>query len=262
MSKVFCTLLVACLFTCLPTSATAQHRPIERGRLVSARNFHNPSLPAPLNGVVEVLGQFTTDTLDDPLRMPGTDPANQLLAWRANPRAEYAIELGGVSVFIGDEPQPIISVSPSRILIVPRTLTSWLVIKSRTGQVFYAPLRMVAVAPALEPTGAHPGKNIALGLYFLYEDPMPNVIGLDPIPCGTEDRPTRVLLLGSGFRNAMNVSVQFGGFSISAIDHGPFVFEGTDAVVFDLHPSMTGAGEQDVQIVADGLCSNAVRITL
>ena len=259
-------LIALCLLACLPTQGSAQRpaRPIERARLVSAQNFVNPALPAPVDGVVEITGAaFSTDTIEDPLLM-FREPQVRYSQQRAGiSEPAYSIQLGGCQVFIGDEPQPLIAVSPTRILVVPRVLTPWLVIKGHDGRIYYAPTRMTPVAPGLQVSGGYEkDKRIALGLYFTFGDDFPNIITDAVIPTGNTEEPTKIILIGSGWRNASNITILVDGEPTPCTGFGVFAFEGQDQLGFDLPAQLAGRGLVDVVVVADGMMSNAVKIRL
>ena len=110
----------------LPGVLAQQRRTDPRGRLISAAHAVRPEALPPLDGMVLLTGaQFTSETLSGLPHCPDN--------------------LGGVSVWIGDQPQPIRFVSPGAVIVVPTLLTSWLVVVAQDGRVYYAPVRMAAM---------------------------------------------------------------------------------------------------------------------
>jgi uncharacterized protein (TIGR03437 family) len=127
----------------------------------------------------------------------------------------------------------------------------------------------LAAQTALEITRSQPvvftengtGKGFALA--FNEESGLPGPFNLETIAATGLDARTRVVVYGSGFRNASKLTAQLGGQTVEVAGIGPAEdFPGLDKLVIVL-PGDTGlAGARDFSIIADGKESNRTQLII
>ena len=85
-----------------------------------------------------------------------------------------------------------------------------------------------------------------------------------PMSCLPQPIPAGALLqiLGTGFRSATNLQVIVAGTAATVVNYGAYSSTGVDQVTLVVPPSLTGAGNSSVYIVADGSVSNRTTIEI
>lgn len=232
--------------------AQAPGRPVPGTRLITARHAILPDARPALDGLLILTGAtFGTETASGLPSCPDT--------------------LAGVSVWIGDEPQPLRLVTPYAIEVAPRRLTSWLVVRAADGRIYYAPVRMARISPAIllaardggDETQGNPHLT-PLGLYQHGKGAAPAPVTYLGVPAPTADTFTRVSVQGTGWRHALpgELRATLGGHPCEIVQAGPtsLGFAGQDALTIEIPLALTARGPLDLVIEAAGQKSNVARV--
>ncbi len=115
-------------------------------------------------------------------------------------------------------------------------------------------------------TAAADGRGAVIAKAYLRGEELPawtcpNVCRTVPIPI-SPNAPTTIRLEGTGFRHAGAVSVIIDGIALPIESFGPMPSSSRDQVIVKLPATLTGRGETDVYLIADGRLSNVARINL
>jgi uncharacterized protein (TIGR03437 family) len=198
---------------------------------------------------------------------------------QVNTNPQLPLEIGGVSVTIGDSKTGLFFISPRQInFLVPEnaaTGSATLTIVNSQGTAASRAVQIVALGPSLytaDATGT--GPPAALVLY--YDSPtsfrdFTLAASCDssgrctPAPIDLRRSPLVILqLYGTGIRNRTslsNVSVNMGG-SVFTVDYaGPqFQFPGLDQVNITLPISLAGRGTISLTLIVDGIATKPVQV--
>lgn len=229
------------LFVLLGLSASAQ--------TITVSNFLHPDAPVSRESFAAIDGPNFTDTqLVEPFFPPTT--------------------LGGVTVTLDGIPQRIRSVSPTRVVILvdaPGPAVRSLELKTKTNVIHRNALQMVSYWPSVfvQSTGEDSEAFYPSGLWTT------DGITLRPltsasIPIGPSNRPTLVVIQGSGWRlNSTIVKVRLNGNSCTVVAARPSsLFAGQDELVFQIPSYLAGTGVMDLVVSVAGRESNFARINL
>lgn len=246
-------LVAQCALSFLPGAlAQYQPRPVRGTRLVTARHAILPDARPALDGLLIITGaQFADETASGLPSCPDS--------------------LLGVSVWIGDEPQPLRLVTPYAIEIAPRRLTSWLIVRAADGRIYYAPVRMARISPAILLAARDGGDEVQgnphqtpLALYQHGKGASPAPVTYLGVPAPTADTFTRVSVQGTGWRHALpgELRATLGGHPCEIVQAGPtsLGFAGQDSLTIELPLALTARGPLDLVIEAAGLKSNVARV--
>lgn len=176
--------------------------------------------------------------------------------------------LGGVTVWIGDEPQPLRYVSPGAVIVVPRRQTSWLIVRAASGSIYYAPVRMTDVAPGILIAAGDETGNLFRTPLAVWRSGRraPEPLTLAGVPASTHDAPTQIAIEGTGWRHAPPASIRatIGGEPCKVTYAGPsgFRFAGQDAITIELPLALTQRGPLDLVVEAAGQRSNTARVSV
>lgn len=187
---------------------------------------------------------------------------------RLTSEPEYAISpkdsMSGVEVTFNGTVAPILAVDFDRALIVvPR-------LKVRGGEVasisitttfttYHAFARVVPSAPAFYMQSIDP--PIPVGLYQVSAGAAPIWIDGKEIPKGSGTNATRIMLIGTGWRNGKELMVDINGVQITPLHFGPYAnFIGHDCIVFELPGNVEGA--VTVRLVSGDFTSAPVVINI
>lgn len=174
--------------------------------------------------------------------------------------------LNGVSVWVDDVPQPVRSVTPDQVVFILTRIGPQSVVRVQTqfGTVFTAPLRATGVWPGVlingDPESATGQNFIPLATWV--RGLTAGAVTNEPILIG-QTEPTRIVLLGSGWRNASQVRVRLNGVEckVSGFAAHP-LWIGTDYVTFEIPWYLAGNGPMDVTVFVGNRESNFSRIFL
>lgn len=246
-------LVAQCALSFLPGAlAQYQPRPVRGTRLVTARHAILPDARPALDGLLIITGAtFATDTASGLPSCPDS--------------------LLGVSVWIGDEPQPLRLVTPYAIEVAPRRLTSWLIVRAADGQIYYAPVRMARISPAILLAARDGGNEVQgnphatpLALYQHGKGASPAPVTYLGVPAPTADTFTRISVQGTGWRHALpgELRATLGGHPCEIVQAGPtsLGFAGQDALTIEIPLALTARGPLDLVIEAAGQKSNVARV--
>ena len=171
--------------------------------------------------------------------------------------------LAGVTVWIGDEPQPLRYVSPDSVLVVPTRPTSWLIVRGFDGRIYYAPVRMAAVSPAIILAGSATNESetlTPLAMWRFGKYP-PEILSPYGVPASRDGYPTVILIQGTGWRHASDVRATLGGVACPVLYAGSSnIFLGQDSLAIELPLALTQRGPLDLVVEAAGQRSNTARV--
>jgi len=216
---------------------------------ITVSNFLHPDAPISRESFAAIDGPNFTDTqLVEPFSPPTS--------------------LGGVTVTVDGVPQRIRSVSPTRVVILvdgPGPAQRSLELKTKTNVIHRTALRLVTYWPSVfvqsvgETSEAYypSGLWTTDGLTFL---PLTSA----PISIGPANRPTLVVIQGSGWRlNASIVQVRLNGAPCVVVAARPSaLFAGQDELVFQIPHYLARRGVMDLTVSLAGRDSNFARINL
>lgn len=216
---------------------------------ISVSNFLHPDAPISRESFAAIDGlNFTDVQLVEPFSPPTS--------------------LGGVTVTVDGVAQRIRSVSPTRVVIIvdaPGASQRSLELKTKTNVIHRTALKLATYWPSLfvQSTGEDSEAFYPSGLWTT------DGITLRPltssaIPVGPANRPTLVVIQGSGWRlNSTFVQVRLNGAPCVVIAARPSsLFAGQDELVFQVPHYLAGRGVMDLTVSVAGRDSNFSRINL
>ncbi|MBI1765129.1 MAG: IPT/TIG domain-containing protein [Acidobacteria bacterium] len=216
---------------------------------LTVKNFLNPDAPLVRESLVLVEGtNFTNLEENDPFGTPTT--------------------LAGVQVLADGIPQRIRSAAPTRVVFILDAAglpTRALELRPKTGTPLTTQITLVNAWPAVvvQSTGEDSEAFIPSGLFT--NDPGQTFLRpltSDPIPVALA-RETLVLINGSGWRFAANVSVRLNGTPCKVVKVGPSgLFPGQDELAFLVPPILANYGPVDVVVTVAGREANYARLVL
>lgn len=229
------------LFLFLGLSAMAQ--------TITVHNFLHPDAPVSRESFAAIDGENFTNTQ---LVEPFTPPTS----------------LGGVSVTLDGIPQRIRSVSPTRVVILvdaPGPSLRSLELRTQTNVIHRTALQVVTYWPSVfvQNTGEGSEAFYPAGLWTtdgITFGPLTSTA----IPVGPSNRPTLVVIQGSGWRlNSTIVRVRLNGNPCVVVAARPSsLFAGQDELVFQVPSYLAGTGVMDMIVSVAGRESNFARINL
>lgn len=224
---------------------------VGQGQTVTVRNFLNPDAPVAREALTSIEGENLTDeqavSLFDPL--PTT--------------------LGGVTVKVEGVLQRIVAVSPTRVVILmdssgPAVRVLELRTKSNALRQADVPVATVWPGVFVKSTGDDSDSYIVTGRWTINGFDLLAVTG-DPVPVGPANRPTFVIIQGSGWRLAgpAGVSVRLNGIPCRVIASRASTFPiSQDELLFQIPSYLAGSGVMDLIVSINGRQSNYARINL
>jgi uncharacterized protein (TIGR03437 family) len=231
------------LFTLLTHTAHAQ--------TITVRNFLNPDAPPVREALVLIEGTNFTDT-------ERIEPFNPLT------------ELEGVRVTVDGVLQRIRSVSPTQVVFIVDGRGAGVrsvQLRTKSNVIHNATMRVATIWPGLFvlSTGEDSEAFIPAALWTT-DGFQQNPVSSEPIPVGPPNRPTFVIVQGSGFRNAASFGgarVRLNGIPAPVVSVGPsLVFAGQDELVFQIPSFLAGRGVMELRVTVAGRESNYTRINL
>jgi uncharacterized protein (TIGR03437 family) len=218
---------------------------------ITVRNFLNPNAPVARESFALIEGEnFTNEQLVAPFNLPTV--------------------LGGVSVSVEGVLQRIRSVSPTRVVILvdssgPATRTVEL--KTKSNVTSRTTMQVATAWPGVfvQNTVEDSDSFIPTGLWTV-DGIQLRPLTSAPLPVGPPNRPTLVVIQGSGWRFApglLGVKVRLNGIPCKVIASRPSsLFEGQDELVFEIPSYLAGRGMTDVIISIGSRESNFARVNL
>jgi uncharacterized protein (TIGR03437 family) len=216
---------------------------------ITVSNFLHPDAPVSRESFAAIDGPNLTDVqLVEPFFPPTT--------------------LGGVSVTVDGVAQRIRSVSPTRVVIIvdaPGPSQRSLELRTKNNVIHRTGLRLATYWPSVfvQSTGEDSEAFYPSGLWTT------DGITLRPltsaaIPVGPANRPTLVVIQGSGWRlNSTIVQVRLNGNPCVVVAARPSaLFAGQDELVFQVPHYLAGRGVFDLTVSVAGRESNFARINL
>ncbi len=174
--------------------------------------------------------------------------------------------LNGVRVWVDDVLQPVRAVTPDQVVFILTRIGPQSVVKVQTqsGTVFAAPLLATGVWPGVlingDPESATGQNFIPLATWVRGQTA--GAVTNEPILVG-QIEPTRIVLLGSGWRNASQVRVRLNGIECRVTGFAPHpLWIGTDSITFEIPWWLAGNGAMDVKVFVGNRESNFSRIIL
>jgi uncharacterized protein (TIGR03437 family) len=218
---------------------------------ITVTNFLHPDAPVARESFAAINGENLTDVqLVEPFSPPTS--------------------LGGVVVKVDGLAQRIRSVSPTRVVFLVNSAGSSVravEVTTKSGAMLTASMRVVTVWPGIfvQGTGDDSESFIPSGLWTLDGIQLLPLTSA-PIPVGPPNRPTLVVIQGSGWRMAMvanSVGVRLNGVPCPVIASRPSaLFVGQDELVFQIPSYLAGNGMMDLIVTVAGRESNYARINL
>jgi len=124
---------------------------------------------------------------------------------------------------------------------------------------YHTSARVIPAAPAFYLQSSDP--PVPVGLYQEAAGSAPIWIDGKEIPKGSEIAPTRIMLIGTGWRNGRELVIEINGQQIAPLHFGPYAgFIGHDCVVFELPGNVSGA--VTVRLVSGEMISAPVVINI
>lgn len=216
---------------------------------ITVSNFLNPDAPVARESFAAIDGPNFTDTqLVEPFFPPTS--------------------LGGVTVTLDGVPQRIRSVSPTRVVILvdaPGPSLRSLELRTKTNVLHRTGLSLVNYWPSVfvQSMGEDSEAFYPSGLWTT------DGITLRPltsaaIPVGPSNRPTLVVIQGSGWRlNSTIVRVRLNGTPCTVVAaRASSLFAGQDELVFQVPAYLVNGGVMDLTVSMGGRDSNFARINL
>jgi len=235
-------LLLTTLFLYLGLTAQAQ--------AITATNFLNPDAPVARESFAAIDGQNFTDVqLVEPFNPPTT--------------------LGGVTVKANGVAQRIRAVSPTRVVILvdaAGAAVRAVELTTKSGAVHQTSMQVASMWPGVfvQATGESSEAYIPSGLWTtdgIQLRPLTSA----PLPVGPANRPTLVVIQGSGWRmaTAQGVKVRLNGVPCPVVAaRASALFAGQDELVFQIPAYLAGNGMMDLIVSVAGRESNYARINL
>lgn len=241
----FLLIIVLTVGNLLGTGASSPTRP----QTLTIKNFLNPDAPPVRGSFVLIEGQNFTDVEEsDPFGTPTT--------------------LGGVQVVVDGVPQPLRTAEPTRIVFILEAggaATRNVEVRPKSGAPLTTQLTLVNAWPSVIvlSTGDDNDSFIPFGL-FTNDPSRPSLSPIDgnPLPVAVA-RDTLMVVYGSGWRFATNVSVRLNGITCKVVKIEPYsLLPGVDQVVFLIPPALAGYGPVDLVVSVAGRESNYARLVL
>jgi uncharacterized protein (TIGR03437 family) len=217
---------------------------------IAVKNFLNPDAPLARESLAVAEGANFTDTEEfDFFGAPTT--------------------LGGVQLLMDGVPQRLRSVTATRAVFIVDAVgqaTRQVELRTKSGATLQAQVTVINAWPGVfvQSTGEDQFSNLPAGLWV--QDPNDRVlhpITDDPIPVGSAQRPTQVIITGSGWRFATLLMVRLNSIPCTVVGTGPSaLFPGQDELVFLIPPSLAGAGPVDLIISIGSREANYARLVL
>lgn len=236
-------ILFLMLFTLLTYTAHAQ--------TITVRNFLNPDAPVARESLVLIEGTNFTDTE----RTEPFDPPT---------------ELEGVRVTVDGVPQRIRAVSPTQVVFIIDARgagTRALQLRTKFNVIHNTSLRVATIWPGLFvlSTGEDSESFIPAGLWTT-DGFQQTPLSSEPIPVGPPNRPTFVIVQGSGFRAAASFGgarVRLNGIPAPVVAvRASALFAGQDELVFQIPSFLAGRGVLELTVTVAGRESNYARINI
>lgn len=186
---------------------------------------------------------------------------------QATEAARPPFDLAGVRVWVDGRPQRVRSVTPDQVIFVldaPKGFR-WLIVRTQADQFLTVQFAVVDDWPGVTIAGDKDSIEnfIPLGLWTPDKGSTIYPITTAPIPVGPLDRPTLVLLRGTGWRHVRYPYVRLNGISCRLVGAFPAPgFPGEDEIVFELPHYLADNGGMDVVITIGTRSSNYARIYL
>ncbi len=177
--------------------------------------------------------------------------------------------LGGVQLKLDGVPQRLRSVTATRVVFIVDPVgqaTRQVELQTKNGATLQAQITVVNAWPGIlmQSTGNEAQGNFPAG--FWVQDPNQptlNPVTSDPIPVGSAQRPTQVIITGSGWRFAALMKVRLNSIPCPIVAFGPStLFPGQDEFAFQIPPSLAGAGSVDLIVTVAGREANYARLVL
>jgi uncharacterized protein (TIGR03437 family) len=177
--------------------------------------------------------------------------------------------LAGVSVKIRDHAgieraAAVMSVAPGQVsFLVPASISpgrAMITVVDASGARFFGSTTVVPVAPALFSIGSAAAGFLAVDnqvrpLYDCLASSC-RLTQIDPV-----SGPVTLVLYGTGFRNATSAHLSIGGLNSTTQHISPqSEWPGLDVISAIIPAALKGRGEISVELTADGMASNSVRI--
>lgn len=218
---------------------------------ITVRNFLNPDAPPVREALAVIEGtNFTNTERTEPFDPP--------------------TELEGVRVIVDGVPQRIRAVSPTQVVFIVDAAGAGvrsLQLRTKFNVIHTATLRVATVWPGLfvQSTGEDSEAYIPSGLWTTDGIQLLPLTSA-PLPVGPPNRPTLVIVQGSGFRAAPSFGgarVRLNGISAPVIAVRPSaLFAGQDELVFQIPSFLAGRGVMELRVTVAGRDSNYARINL
>lgn len=218
---------------------------------ITVRNFLNPDAPPARESLMLIAGaNFTHIERTEPFDAP--------------------TELEGVRVMVDGVPQRIRAVSPTQVVFIVDARGAGvrqLQLRTESNVVHNASIRVATIWPGLFVLGSGQDSEafIPAGLWTndgLQQTPLSSA----PIPVGPPNRPTFVIVQGSGFRAATSFGgarVRLNGIPAPVVAVRPSaLFAGQDELVFQIPLFLAGRGVMELRIAVAGRDSNYARINI
>jgi uncharacterized protein (TIGR03437 family) len=221
-----------------------------QAQAITVRNFLNPDAPVVREALTLVEGEgLTTVEEADPFGTPNV--------------------LGGVRVMLDGVPQRIRSVSPTRVVFIvdaAGAASRTLVLHTQANATFQTQITLVNAWPGVfvQSTGEDSESYIPSGLWTPdVNQPQLRPLTSEPILIGPFNRPTLVILQGTGWRYAAAVRVRLNGIPCQVVSAKPSgLFPGQDELAFQVPAYLINYGPVDVIVSVAGRESNYSRILL
>jgi uncharacterized protein (TIGR03437 family) len=175
--------------------------------------------------------------------------------------------LGGVQLLLDGVPQRLRSVTATRAVFIVDAVgqaTRQVELRTKSGASLQTQITIVNAWPGIFYTGGDPQSNLPSGLWTQdINQPTLQPITSDPLPVGSAQRPTQVVINGSGWRFAALIKVRINSIPCPIIAFGPSsLFPGQDELAFQIPPSLAGAGSVDLIVSVAGREANYARLVL
>lgn len=231
------------LFTFLTLSAHAQ--------TITVRNFLNPDAPPVREALVLIEGTNFTDT-------EHTEPFDP------------PTELEGVRVTVDGVPQRIRAVSPTQVVFIVDARgpgVRALQLRTKSNVIHNTTIRVATIWPGLFVLSMDEDSEAFIPAGLWTTDGFQQIpLSSEPIPVGPPNRPTFVIVQGSGFRYAASFGgarVRLNGIPAPVVSVRPSaLFAGQDELVFQIPSFLAGRGVMELRVTVAGRESNYARINI
>jgi uncharacterized protein (TIGR03437 family) len=221
-----------------------------QAQTITVTNFLNPEAPVARESFAAVDGQNFTDVqFVEPFDPPRT--------------------LGGVTVKVGGVAQRIRAVSPTRVVILvdaAGAAVRTVELTTKSGAIHQTSIQVASIWPGVfvQATGEDSEAYIPSGLWTtdgIQLRPLTSA----PLPVGPANRPTLIVIQGSGWRmaGAQGVKVRLNGVPCPVVAaRASALFAGQDELVFQIPAYLARNGMMDLTLSVAGRESNHARINL